>query len=212
MYFSFFLASLLLALSPGPDNLYVLAQSLQAGARVGVAITLGLCSGLLVHTALVALGVAQFIGQRPWALALLALFGCGYLAYLAWGSWRSGVVVIDLNGSADEASQRSLASFYGRGVVMNLSNPKVLLFFLAFLPQFVPAGVGAAGQIMVLGGLFITAALLVFITIAVMAARISRWLVGSRRWQLGVNRAVALVLTLLALRLGWLGVVQVTAV
>ena len=202
LYISFFLASVLLAITPGPDNVFVLVQSLAQGARAGVVITLGLCAGLVVHTLLVALGVAELIRQTQWALPLLALFGAGYLSYLAWMSWRAGLVQV-ANAGVNTGPEFNAARYFVRGVVMNLTNPKVLLFFLAFLPQFVQGSHAVAQQIFVLGGVFIAAALLVFCAIALACAKIQP-LLNSGTGQSGLNRVVALVFAGLAMRLIWI--------
>lgn len=210
LYISFFLASVLLALTPGPDNVFVLVQSLAQGARAGVVITLGLCSGLVVHTALVALGVAELIRQSQWALPLLALFGAGYLSYLAWMSWQAGLVRVNKNSQDANQRKNHFGPLYRRGVIMNLTNPKVLLFFLAFLPQFVRGDEAVAQQIFMLGGVFIVAALLVFCSIALACVKIQPVL-NSGAGQLWLNRVVALVFAGLALRLIWVAVGLLTA-
>jgi threonine/homoserine/homoserine lactone efflux protein len=155
----FFAASLLLALSPGPDNLFVLAQAAQRGAWAGLAVTLGLCTGLLGHTAAVAFGVAAVFQTSALAFALLKYLGAAYLLYLAWQAFRAGAVAA---GEA-RAAGLGLARLYRRGIIMNLTNPKVSLFFLAFLPQFTaPAHGPLLPQVLVLGLLFIVATILVF--------------------------------------------------
>ncbi|BFM05465.1 LysE family translocator [Halioxenophilus aromaticivorans] len=210
LYISFFLASVLLAITPGPDNIFVLVQSLAQGARAGIAITLGLCTGLVVHTSLVAFGVAEFISQTRLALPILALFGAAYLGYLAWMSWHAGLVQVNASSDGQSASVNGWR-LYGRGVVMNLTNPKVLLFFLAFLPQFVQGGVAVAQQIFALGGVFIVAALLVFCGIALACAKVQPLINHQGVGQVWLNRAVALVFALLAVRLIWVAVNLLTA-
>lgn len=200
MLISFFIASVVLALTPGPDNVFVLGQSLVYGARAGLVITLGLCTGLVVHTVLVAFGVAEFLARSHWALPLLALFGAGYLGYLALLSWRAQAVGVAAY-SAGRAAALTLPQYYRRGVIMNLTNPKVLLFFLAFLPQFVLGEERVALQIFTLGGLFMLAALMVFTTMALMAGRLQQFMNRNSQGQVWLNRVVAVVFALLALRL-----------
>ena len=198
MLIGFFIASVLLALSPGPDNLYVLAESSINGARAGIFIVLGLCSGLIVHTSLVALGVAQVIQTSPVLFSALTIIGAGYLLYLAFGAWRAQVVE---NRSDDSASpQQSSFSYYRRGVVMNIVNPKVLLFFLAFLPQFVQPEQPVIAQIFLLGGVFAVAAFLVFALIALAASWVAERL-ASARTQIWLNRCAAIIFIALAVRL-----------
>ncbi len=197
---AFFGAAVLLALSPGPDNLFVLMQSATHGRRAGLLVTLGLCTGLLGHTAAVALGLAAVLAASPWAFWALKLLGAAYLLYLAWGAWRAPTGPID---TARVPPLRPLAA-YGRGIVMNLTNPKVALFFLAFLPQFADPERGAVGwQILQLGVLFMVATLLTFGSFAVFAGWIGGALRRSARAQRVLNRAAAVVFAALAARLAF---------
>jgi threonine/homoserine/homoserine lactone efflux protein len=198
---TFFLAAVLLALTPGPDNLFVLLHSAQHGARSGLLVVLGLCTGLLGHTAAVALGLAALLAASTWAWWFIKSAGCAYLLRLAWLSWRAPAAVAD-TGDTPALSARSS---YRRGVWMNLSNPKVAVFFLAFLPQFVQTEsmLPAWQQILLLGGLFMLATLLVFGGMALGAGRFGqRWL-SSPRKQAWLNRLAALLFCALAVRL-WL--------
>ena len=144
-------ASLLLAVAPGPDNIFVLTESMVRGWRVGLIVTLGLCTGLIVHTAAVALGVAALFQASALAFNLLKFVGAAYLAYLAWGAFRAGAASLD--SAAGEAV--GPGRYYLRGIVMNVTNPKVSIFFLAFLPQFIDAAVpDKAFSFLVLGAWF----------------------------------------------------------
>jgi threonine/homoserine/homoserine lactone efflux protein len=195
---TFTLASTLLSLAPGPDNIFVLMQSALHGARAGLLVTLGLCTGLIVHTTLVAAGVAAIFLVNDLAFTLLKLLGAGYLIYLAIGAWRAGASALSANG----APPQSALQLYRRGVVMNLTNPKVAIFFLAFLPQFVsPASGEIAFQIMILGVIFILVALLVFGTVALLSGRLAAAFKRSGKIQRLLNRSAALIFTGLALRL-----------
>ncbi|MDY0292075.1 MAG: LysE family translocator [Desulfuromonadaceae bacterium] len=194
----FFLASIALGLAPGPDNIYVLTQSAVQGRNAGIVITLGLCTGLVLHTALVALGVAALIATSPLLFMLLKLGGAGYLLYLAYQAFRADGAAIG-TGSRAVVAYRHL---YKRGLLMNISNPKVSMFFLAFLPQFVEAdGAAVSQQMIVLGGTFIVATLLVFNAIALMAAGLATKLRSSATAQRVLYRITGVVLMLLALRL-----------
>jgi len=149
---AFFMASVLLALVPGPDNIFVLTQSALYGKLPGLFVTFGLCTGLMVHTSAVALGVAVIFQASALAFTMLKLFGAGYLLYLAWGAFRASATEI----RTETGDGRSLGSLYLRGIIMNVANPKVSIFFLAFLPQFAdPARSSLSLQIVILGGVFI---------------------------------------------------------
>lgn len=184
----FFLSALLLGIAPGPDNIFVLTQSALFGARAGIITTLGLASGLCVHTAAVAAGVAALMRASSWAFLALKIFGACYLCWLAWLSWRAKADTVNEKAQ----SFPGYCALYWRGVIMNISNPKVLLFFLAFLPQFcVPGAWPAWLQIVYYGLLFIIATLLVFWTVAFLGGRLASWLNRSASAQLAMHRAAA---------------------
>ena len=202
---AFFGVSILLGLTPGPDNLFVLLQSAQRGWRAGMAVVVGLCMGLVVHTAAVALGLAAVFAASAVAFTVLKLLGAAYLAWLAWQALRAPAPSGDAGGTAAAsagAAAPSLWRMVGRGMVMNLSNPKVLVFFLAFLPQFAdPARGPMGGQLMVLGLVFIVAALLVFGAIACFSGVFGALLLRSPRAQQWLNRIAGVVFLGLAVRL-----------
>ncbi|MEI7514376.1 MAG: LysE family translocator [Betaproteobacteria bacterium] len=194
----FFAASVLLALVPGPDNVFVLLHAAVHGARAGLLVVLGLCSGLLFHTAAVALGLAALLAASSAALTALKALGAAYLLWLAWLSWRAPAG-LDAGHATPVLGARQT---YLRGVLMNISNPKVALFFLAFLPQFVePAGGPVVLQILQLGAVFMLATLLTFGAIALLAGRFGQLLHSSPRAQVGLNRLASVVFAGLALRL-----------
>ena len=197
----FFLTSVLLALTPGPDNLFVLSQSLAYGRRPGLLIVLGLCSGLIIHTGLVAFGVAATIMASPTLFFVLKMAGVTYLLYLAWRFWgEEQRIKKNVNGPS-----LSLAQLYRRGFIMNVTNPKVGLFFLAFLPQFVqnPQSSQASLQIIMLGLLFMLSTMLVFGAIAVLAGYFSKFFNGTGQKKTMLNRSISLLFVLIALNLGF---------
>ena len=201
---TFFGVSLLLGLTPGPDNLFVLVQSAQRGWRAGMAVVLGLCVGLVVHTAAVALGLAAVFAASAMAFTALKWCGAAYLAYLAWQALRApAALACEAAPTAAVASGPSGRRMVARGAVMNLTNPKVLVFFLAFLPQFAdPAQGGSmARQIMLLGLVFMLATLLVFGAIACFTGAFGALLQRSARAQTVLNRVAGLVFLGLAVRL-----------
>ena len=194
----FLVASLFLAITPGPDNLYVLMQSAVYGYKTGVFITLGLCTGLLIHSIAVALGLSILLLSSSFTLQLLKFFGASYLIYLSWQSYRAATIDIFLQ------KHEALTTFqsYQRGIVLNISNPKIGLFFLAFLPQFtiVEQG-GLVEQTLLLGVIFIVITVIVFTGFALIASSLSNFIIGSPRVQKVMHRVTALVLLGLALHL-----------
>jgi len=193
----FFGISLVLGLTPGPDNLFVLLQSAMRGPRSGMVIVLGLCTGLLVHTFVVAVGLGALLVASKLAFTLLKSVGAAYLVYLAWQAWRAPVGI-----NPGKVEDVDAAHLYRRGLLMNLSNPKVVIFFLAFLPQFV---IGDRGhiplQIAVLGMSFIAASLVVFSLIAFSSGVGGKLLLRSTRTQRALNRFASLVFVALAAKL-----------
>ena len=196
--FLFVIASAALAFAPGPDNIFVVTQSAIYGRRAGLMVTLGLCTGLFVHTAIVAMGVAAVFQTSVLAFNVLKIVGAVYLLYLAWQAFHAKATELD---DRDNGIGH-WAKLYSRGVVMNITNPKVAIFFLAFLPQFTDPSIGAVStQMLVLGGLFIVTALLVFGSIAWMAGFIGNWLKQSPGAQVVLNRVAGTIFAGLALRL-----------
>jgi threonine/homoserine/homoserine lactone efflux protein len=195
---TFFTASILLGLAPGPDNIFVLTQSALRGKGAGLIVMLGLCSGLIVHTIAVALGVAIIFQTSAFAFSALKFIGAGYLFYLAWHAFRASAEKIE--GEPDViVNHRKL---YCRGIIMNITNPKVSIFFLAFLPQFAdPTRGSVAFQLLLLGALFIIATILVFGGIALLAGTLGQWLNQSVRTQKILNKVAGAVFLGLALKL-----------
>ncbi|TNC79902.1 MAG: threonine transporter RhtB [Oleiphilus sp.] len=193
----FVLASLMLCVSPGPDNSYVIAQAALQGRKTGVLITLGLCTGLMVHTIAVAFGLAAIIQTSPLLFTSLQVMGACYLLYLARGSFKANQLLLN---RAVPANPKASSSQFKRGVIMNLGNPKVSLFFLAFLPQFTEPDRGnLGGQILLLGALFILIAFIVFACLACIAAQLGKFLAQRPMAQIYLNSLTGVMLGLLAI-------------
>ncbi len=191
----FLLASIALDIAPGPDNLFVLTQSALHGKKAGALVTLGLCTGLIFHTSLVALGLAV-IFQESWALGALKLFAATYLLYLAYKTLAANLV------NLNESMKLPNAALYQRGIIMSSTNPKVSVFFLAFLPQFISADTGSfVSQVFILGGVFAVTAFCVFSGIAYAGGRLQQQLISSPNIQIMLNRVAACVFTALAANL-----------
>ncbi len=195
---TFSAASILLALAPGPDNIFVLTQSALHGKWPGIIVMLGLCTGLTVHTTAVALGVAIIFQTSAIAFSALKFTGACYLLYLAWLSFRAGAESIK-SESNGFINHRKL---YVRGIIMNIANPKVSVFFLAFLPQFADPARGAISiQMLMLGGIFILSTILVFGGIALVGGSLGQFLNRSERTQKVLNKIAGIVFLGLALKL-----------
>lgn len=194
----FFTTSILLALSPGPDNLFVLTQAAQRGRSAGLLVTLGLCTGLVFHTIAVALGLAAVFAASAMAFTILKFAGAGYLLYLAWLSLKAGAEV----GLDAVVERLGSAALYRRGIVMNISNPKVSVFFLAFLPQFADQARGSLTvQLLLLGCVFIIATIIVFGGISLLAGAFGERLRRSELARRIIDRAAAVIFASLAVKL-----------
>jgi threonine/homoserine/homoserine lactone efflux protein len=194
----FFPMAMLLAIAPGPDNLFVIAQSAQNGRAAGFAVTLGLCTGLIGHTMAVAFGLAAIVRASAMAFTILKGAGALYLLYLAWQAWRAGSVA----ENAVDSPALSGRALYRRGIIMNLTNPKVSLFFLAFLPQFAEPRHGSMTlQFLQLGSLFILATLIVFGALSLVAGGLGDRFRRSPSALKLVNRFAAAVFVTLAVKL-----------
>lgn len=171
---TFMAATAALAISPGPDNMYVLTLSLVHGKKYGLATTAGLISGCIVHTTLLAFGVSALIKANNSLFFIIKLFGAAYLFYLAFQVSKS---TISLKASEDDTPKRSLAQLFKQGFIMNVLNPKVTIFFLAFFPGFLFSDyLGTVVQFYVLGFLFMLVSLVIFSLIAILSGTISRCL------------------------------------
>lgn len=195
VYFAFVAASLVLAVAPGPDNLFVLVQSSLFGAKAGLLVVSGLISGLVLQTLAAALGVAAVVAANPALFWAIRILGAAYLLYLAFMSWRHPV-----SDAARPAEKMSNAALWRRGAIMNVTNPKVQIFFLAFFPQFVTKGAGSAQtalEMTILGVTFMAATALVFGLIALGAGSIADRM-RTPRVQFWLNRTAAVIFTALA--------------
>ncbi len=168
----FMTAALALNVTPGPDMLYVVARSVGDGRAAGVISSLGIAAGSIVHTLAVALGLAGLLRAVPIAFEIVKWVGAGYLIWLGVRALRGRA------GPADQVAvtPASMRAVFAQGMLTNLLNPKVALFFLAFLPQFVDPERGpVALQIISLGLLFNTSGTLVNVLVAVLASGAGAW-------------------------------------
>lgn len=190
-------SSVLLALSPSPDNLFVLFQSATFGKNAGIIITFGLCTGLIFHTSLVAFGVASLISSTVWAFTILKSMGAAYLLYLAYKMFTSEPI-----SELKTENKERKRNLYLKGILMNVTNPKVTIFFLAFLPQFiVPNTTPIPQQMIVLGLVFMVTTFVVFSVMAIFASHLGKYLNGPDKVSQTLNRATGCVFAALAIRL-----------
>lgn len=197
-FLGFLVAAVLITLSPGPDNLMVLGVGISRGRRYGMAFGLGCAAGCLSHTLLAVLGVSALIAASPTAFTLLRVAGGLYLVYLGAQALRSrGGASVGARTGAGSAHQ-----LFFRGMLANAINPKVVMFFLAFLPQFVvPGRGGIAAQMAWLGLIFTVQAALLFGGLGYFAGAIGQWLNRRPRAGLWLDRLAGTIFVGLGLRL-----------
>lgn len=183
-FLTFLIAAVSLTFLPGPDNMFVLTESLSRGFKRGFSLSLGLASGVLVHTLLAASGVALLLREWPSLALLIRLAGAGYLFYLAYGAFREKPESFQWQ-KAENSKPKAFWSSYSKGFLMNVLNPKVTLFFLALLPQFVSSSAAWSRftQMLVLGGTFMLQAALIFSLMAALASYFGSFLQSPTFWK-----------------------------
>ncbi|TNE35151.1 MAG: LysE family translocator [Alphaproteobacteria bacterium] len=183
LIFTFILSALLLTLAPGPDIVYVAMRGLAQGWRAGLVAALGLITGIFVHITLAALGLSAVLASSPVLFAMVKYAGAAYILYVGWQIAKSGPVKME---EAAATPRFTLSHIYRQTVLMNIMNPKVALFFLAFLPQFIDATKGhVTAQFIFFGVLFQLSALVVMASVGLFAGSIAslfRSKAGDGRW------------------------------
>jgi threonine/homoserine/homoserine lactone efflux protein len=168
----FIATSALLAIAPGPDVIYVLTRGIAQGTRAGLAAAVGFASGCIFHTVLAAVGIAALIRSSPVAFDVVRYAGAAYLVWI-------GIQALRHRSSFSIEAQndkRALGAIFRQSVIGNMLNPKVTLFFLAFLPQFVNASAGhVAWQMALLGVVFMAVTIVVFGAVAIFSGWIGAW-------------------------------------
>ena len=204
----FVVAGLLLNLTPGADVAYTVSRAASQGARAGVVAALGIGAGCIFHVALATLGISAAIAASPLAFSVLKLLGAGYLAWLGAGLLLAARRTLAAGRAAEDAAParaaQPLSRVFRDGVLINATNPKVALFFIAFLPQFVRADApGQTAALWLLGLVFTVNGTLVNSAIGVAAALAAQRLQASRRVGAWLQAALGAGFIGLALRLAW---------
>lgn len=182
--FSFVTASILLTLMPGPDNIYVLTESITRGRKAGVILSAGLVSGIIIHTVVIATGLAIAIQQSDLVFQIIRFVGAAYLLYLVYLTYKEETKAVSISGESGDSKGKASRGLYLKGFLMNVLNPKVTLFFIAFLPQFVNQdGWRYEFQIMLLGAVFMLQAFMLFAGIAILAGKLREYLTSEKFWR-----------------------------
>jgi len=200
---AFSFTSFLLALMPGPDNLFVITQGVISGKKASVVTTLGLTTGIIIHTSLAILGVSAIFQTSSFAFNFLKFLGVLYLFYLAYQIFKHRDENIFLNR---DVKKLSLKKLYVRGFLMNVLNPKVSLFFLAFFPQFVDKSQNITIQISILGSIFMLITVIVFSSLGILASSITSHLEQSSKVSKIISYITSSIFIILGLKLAFAGI------
>lgn len=180
--FTFTFAALMMNISPGPSNLYVMARAIAQGTRGGIVAALGLAAGSLVHVVATVFGLSAVFEHSPALYTVVKLLGAGYLLYLGFSYWRAA------SGESDNQISRlkpkALSAVFTESVVVEVTNPKTALFFIALLPQFVvPESGPVSQQLLILGIIVTVSALPCDALVAMSSSKVSAWLLQNQRAQ-----------------------------
>ncbi|SDX15853.1 Threonine/homoserine/homoserine lactone efflux protein [Ruegeria halocynthiae] len=188
-------AAMVLNFTPGADMMFCFGQGLRAGARSALLASLGVSVGLMVHVLLAGLGLGAVVSTIPWLFDVIRWLGVVYLLYLAWGAIRNGAV-------SDDAPVKPAHFAFREGLLVNLTNPKVILFVLAFIPQFVnPAQGSVLLQFLTLGLIIASGSILVNGMVGIFAGGAGRFLVSNPRASRIMGWITGGIFTALAVRL-----------
>jgi len=197
--YMFIAASFLLCLAPGPDNIYVLTQGMTKSKKAAIVTTLGLTSGLIIHTSAAAFGISVIFQTSEIAFNIVKYVGAAYLLYIAYQAFKHRNEKLDLSV---QNSSSELKKLYVKGFIMNILNPKVSIFFLAFLPQFVtPANGNVPMQMITLGLVFMALTVVVFSSIGIAGNMLSSKLLEKPNIVKYMNILTSFVLVGLGLKL-----------
>ncbi len=196
----FFSAALAINISPGPDLIYILSKTIAGGRKVGVASSLGVCTGAMVHVFAAALGLSALLATSAIAFSVVKYVGAAYLIYLGIQAFKSKGDTFDKIDAKNPKTTPWQA--FKQGTLVDILNPKVAIFFMAFLPQFVRSELGHTSvQIIILGGLVIFVAIIVEFTIVIVAAQTTNFFRRNRKYSILLDRISGSVLVGLGIRL-----------
>lgn len=187
-----------LTLLPGPDIIFVITQGLTRGKKEAVFTALGLSTGCIFHTVLASFGIALIFQKSMIAFNILKVMGVLYLLYLAYKAYTTA------NNEFTADSEMQAKAGYLKGILMNILNPKVILFFLAFLPQFVPSNTkNVCLYMMMLGVIFMIIAAIIMTGMALIASKMNELLLKNKRTMVVVNKFSAFAIFFLAILLAF---------
>lgn len=195
---SFLGASIVLSLMPGPDNILVLTESLAKGQKNGIAISFGLGVGILLHTIAAATGLSLIIQRSALVFSIIKYLGAVYLFYLAYQAYTEKKYALNIK-SVNIRKKNRVLLLVKKGFLMNMLNPKVSLFFIAFLPQFIVSnGWSIITQMIVLGLIFMLQAVVIFSLVAMVSGKLTKYVDNPKFWSVSRWSKIS-ILTLLGM-------------
>lgn len=197
----FALASLLLNITPGADMLYVATRSTTQGVKAGIVSALGISAGCIVHLIAAVAGLSAIIASSAIAFSMIKYAGAGYLIWLGYRSFFNKQNVFNLG---EDTGQKSLPAIFRQGILTNVLNPKVALFFLAFLPQFIqPAKGNVQWQVLLLGSWFNISGTIVNILVAILFGKMGNWLAGKEWFIVWQHKITGVLLVALGIKVAF---------
>tara|TARA_B110000240_G_scaffold160609_1_gene179349 strand:+ start:64 stop:678 length:615 start_codon:yes stop_codon:yes gene_type:complete len=194
---SFAFATFILAISPGPDNIFVLTQSIVNGRKFGMATVGGLIAGCLVHTSLLAFGVSALIKASDSLFMGIKIFGSTYLLYLAHEIYKTDA---SISLSEENTPKKTTKQLFKQGFIMNVLNPKVSIFFLAFFPGFLfSSTMNTVSQFYILGFIFMFVSFIIFSLLAILSGTISKTIKNNKSIGLYLKWTQIMVFILIAI-------------
>jgi threonine/homoserine/homoserine lactone efflux protein len=182
----FCLSAIVLSITPGPDTLYILGRTISQGTNSGIASVLGISTGVLIHTIAAAIGLSTILATSALVFRIIKLIGAAYLIYL-------GITLILASKDTDVLDKKNLSAsslwkIYRQGVITNVLNPKVALFFLSFLPQFIDPNHGNVTSFIFLGIIYVFTCIIWYLTVAVFSSTIAGTLQKNTFWIRSINK------------------------
>lgn len=203
-WFVFFSAAFALCVSPGPDLMYIMSQTIAKGTRTGLASTLGVCSGAMVHVSMAALGLSAILAASAIAFTIVKIVGAVYLVYLGIKAFISKTQII--NPNEIDRQDMSFLKAYKQGILIDILNPKPAIFFMAFLPQFVRPEVGhTSAQLFILGALVVMVGIFVEVVVVFGISRTTGFIRNNPRMTGVLNKILGSVMIYLGVRLAFTG-------
>ncbi len=193
-------ATIALNIAPGPDVIYILTKTISGGKKIGMASVIGVCTGALFHVIIASVGLSAILFASPLAFMIIKYIGATYLLYLAIQAFRSSG--IELDTTIQENSSKEIWNTFKQGVLIDILNPKVAIFFMAFLPQFVREGHGSTSwQLLYLGLIVIGVALICETLYVLLASKITTKIKTNKSYSIWLDRFVGTVFLGLSLKL-----------